>query len=144
MYLVQESDGAVTICVRITGGTLDREVILMLNTSGQTALEGSKTFKSSTTLSKVLLFNDSILLSSAVDYDSVATALVFAAGESEACADIPLTQDQVVESPENFRVILSSSDPDVVFVRDEATVNIIDSTRKLLQYNIIHQLYDAV
>ena len=86
--------------------------------------------------------NDSILLSSAVDYGSVATALVFAAGESVVCADIPLTQDQVVETPETFIVILSSSDPDVVFVRDEATVNIVDSTRKLLQF--IHQLYDAV
>ena len=65
----------------------------------------------------------------------MATALVFAAGESEVCADIPLTIDQVVETPETFMVILSSSDPDVVFVRDEATVNIVDSTRKLLQYN---------
>ena len=44
MYLVQESTNVVTVCVGVTGGTLDREVVLMLNTSELTALAESKAF----------------------------------------------------------------------------------------------------
>lgn len=42
VYPVQESDGAATVCVRLTGGTLEREVVLVLSSADLSALAGSK------------------------------------------------------------------------------------------------------
>ena len=63
------------------------------------------------------------------DYTQTTVDLVFSATTSEVCAEISLEEDLVVEGPENIMVSLTSSDPDVVFVRDETEVVIIDTTR---------------
>ena len=42
VYAVQESDGVATVCVRLTGGTLEREVVLMLSSADLSALAGCK------------------------------------------------------------------------------------------------------
>lgn len=56
-------------------------------------------------------------------------------GEVEACVNITIVDDDILESlePESFNVTLSSSDTSVTFLSPSATVSINDSSGELSQ-----------
>ena len=64
------------------------------------------------------------------DYTSTTVDLAFNMSTTEICTNITLEEDLTVESVEEFRVRLSSSDPAVSFAMDEARVFIGDATSK--------------
>ena len=66
-----------------------------------------------------------------MDYNASPVQLVFNSDTSEVCTDIELVDDLIVEEVENFLATLSSLDLEVVFVRDNITVFIVDATRKI-------------
>ena len=76
---------------------------------------------------------------SADDYIPMSAQLLFNAGVREACTDIPILVDNIVEFSESFNVFLSSTDPNVVLVRSRAQVFAVDATSKLPGYLCIKQ-----
>ena len=135
VYSVQESDGVATVCVELQKGVKDREVVLMLNTSQLTAIADSEPSHTHYFIHQFFIPSSSpspSLSLSVVDYEPVDVDLIFNASRSIVCVDIELVQDFVIENTEEFIVILSTSDPDVVFVNNEASVLINDSTSEPL------------
>ena len=53
--------------------------------------------------------------------------MTFTAGQTVATAPVPITDDSVVEDTEMFTATLSTTDSNVVFGEDSATVTILDN-----------------
>ena len=53
--------------------------------------------------------------------------MTFTAGQTVATAPVPITDDSVVEETEMFTATLSTTDSNVVFGQDTATVTILDN-----------------
>lgn len=56
--------------------------------------------------------------------------IVFNATMSEACVDIVINEDLIVEEPERFRVRLNTTDEDAMFIREDIQHFIVDTTRE--------------
>lgn len=67
-----------------------------------------------------------------MDYEIVnQSLLIFDANSStEMCISIDIFSDNIVETMESFRVLASSVDSSVLFVREEITILIIDNDSK--------------
>ena len=50
--------------------------------------------------------------------------------------DIPITDDDRVEDPENFTVVISGDDPDVNFMPPTSVVTIIDNDRVVIGFEM--------
>ena len=61
------------------------------------------------------------------DFTETQVMLTFSPSISRACADIPIEDDEVSEDPEDFPVVLTSDDPDVISMQPMANVTIIDN-----------------
>lgn len=57
--------------------------------------------------------------------------ITFQSASQEVCTNILITEDGILESQEDFSVILSSSDRAVVTTSSTSTVTIINDDRKL-------------
>ena len=59
---------------------------------------------------------------------------MLARGESKQshCITIEILDDEIIESTETFTVTLSSNDPQVSFIIDEATIKIIDDDGEII------------
>ena len=64
------------------------------------------------------------------DYDAVSVELVFNATVSRSCAEIPITDDPLVEPPETFNVTITG-DPPVIIDPPTSIVTIVDNDSKL-------------
>ncbi len=80
--------------------------------------------------------DDSATSTDPFDFSAVAVELQFNETTSRACADIPITDDNRVELPENFTVDIRSDDPDVDFAPPTATVTIIDNDRVVIGFEM--------
>ena len=71
-----------------------------------------------------------------MDYQSLSSfPVVFASGASEATVQIAIANDDQVENTEQFSVVLSSTNNDVLITpRNTATVNIIDTDGRSISY----------
>ena len=65
------------------------------------------------------------------DYDAVSVELVFNATVSRSCAEIPITDDPLVEPPESFNVTIITDDPPVIIDPPTSIVTIVDNDSKL-------------
>ena len=110
---MNEGDGSIEVCAVLTSGSLERTVTFTLSTS-----------------------DDSATSTDPVDFSAVAVELQFNATTSRACADIPITDDNRVELPENFTVGIGSDDPDVDFAPPTATVTILDNDRVVIGFEM--------
>lgn len=110
-YTVNEGDGSVMVCAAIVSGTLDRTLTFRLTTQDDSA-------------------------TSPADYSSVSVELTFDESTSRACADIPIEDDQIVENPDVFRVVVEGDDPDVVFDPSSSTVTIIDNDMVVIGFEM--------
>ena len=80
--------------------------------------------------------DDSANSTDPVDFSAVAVELQFNEATSRACAVIPITDDNRVEVPENFTVVISGDDPEVEFVPSSSTVTIIDNDRVVIGFEM--------
>ena len=71
-----------------------------------------------------------------VDFSAVTVELQFNETTSRACAGIPITDDNRVELPENFTVVIRSDDPDVDFVPPTSVVTILDNDRVVIGFEM--------
>jgi hypothetical protein len=110
---VNEGDGSIEVCAVLTSGSLERTVTFTLSTG-----------------------DDSATSTDPVDFSAVAVELQFNETTSRACADIPITDDNRVELPENFTVEIRSDDPDVNFIPPTSTVTIIDNDRVVVGFEM--------
>ena len=110
-YTVNEDNGSVMVCAAIVSGTLERTLTFRLTTQDDSA-------------------------TSPADFSSVSAELTFDESTSRACADIPIEDDQIVENPEVFRVVVDGDDPDVVFDPPSSTVTIIDNDNVVIGFEM--------
>ena len=110
-YTVNEGDGSVMVCAAIVSGTLERTLTFRLTTQDDSA-------------------------TSPADYSSTTVGLTFDESTSRACADIPIEDDQIVENPEDFRVVVGGDDPDIVFDPSNSTVTIIDNDNVVIGFEM--------
>ena len=57
-----------------------------------------------------------------IDYTSVMEEVVFEQGLSQQCVEIPILNDDILESIEQFTAILSTNDTNVALQNNSATV----------------------
>ena len=72
-----------------------------------------------------------IYLTDGQDYDGVNVELMFNATVSRSCAEIPITEDPLLEPMEMFNVSITTGDPDVIPDPPTSIVTIIDNDSKL-------------
>jgi len=68
-----------------------------------------------------------------VDYNSGPYPVTFPAGETSVTFDVPITDDSILESNENFMITIDQSSLPTGVIRgdsDEATVTIVDNNGK--------------
>ena len=70
------------------------------------------------------------ILTAGEDYNATVRDIVFRAGVEEELVRVPVRDDSVREEGEMFSALISSSDSDVIFRQDSATVSIIDDDGK--------------
>jgi hypothetical protein len=66
------------------------------------------------------------------DFTPDPIAVTFAPAETEATVEVPITNDVVVEDTESFNALLSTTNPNVQFVEDSASVTILDNDGKII------------
>ena len=110
-YTVDEGNGTVMVCAAIVSGTLERTLTFRLTTQDNSA-------------------------TSPVDFSSISADLTFDESTSRACADIPIVDDQIVEIPEVFRIVIDGDDPDVVFDPPRSTVTVIDNDNVVIGFEM--------
>ena len=108
-----EGDGSIEVCAVLISGSLERTVTFTLSTG-----------------------DDSATSTDPVDFSAVAVELQFNETTSRACADIPITDDNRVELPENFTVEIRSDDSDLDFEPSTSTVTIIDNDRVVIGFEM--------
>ena len=108
-YDVKEGDGVVEICVDLITGTVQEAVSIELSTQDVSATGG-------------------------LDFSSISLSVTFPAGTSpggpgsQQCAEFPITDDNLVERQEDFRVIARSDSSLVTFPRGpSSTITINDN-----------------
>lgn len=70
-----------------------------------------------------------------LDFSATEQTFFFSASTSRACLQIPIIDDSAVENPEDFLVLISSSDPNVnVSLPMAATVIILDNDRTTIGF----------
>ena len=110
---MNEDDGSIEVCAVLTGGSLERTVTFTLSTR-----------------------DDSATSTDSVDFSAVDVELQFNETTSRTCADIPITDDNRVELPENFTVEIHSDDPDVDFAPPTSVVTILDNDRVVIGFEM--------
>ena len=70
-------------------------------------------------------------LSAGSDYSSISSTLNLTSSTTMMVVLIPIIDDSVVEMDEQFTVVLSSSDPNVLTSNNQATVTIVNDNSKL-------------
>ena len=101
--IVSESDGFVEVCARLTNGvTLGRRVTFNLSTEDNDATSESHR-----------------------DFTFISHALQLDMNLSRNCAHVIIDDDSIVENAESFRVVVSSSDPQVD-IRNSTTIVTIE------------------
>jgi hypothetical protein len=105
-YVVDEEDGSVTVVVRVLDGTLSGDVEVEFTTA-----DGSATS------------------SAPVDYTSTSRTLTFGPSTTSQSVNIPINNDDVVETVENFiaSLTLGTEDANVVINPARTTVSINDN-----------------
>ena len=61
------------------------------------------------------------------DYTAITMSVTFEAGSTRATVNVQITDDNVVESEEDFTVVLSSSESNVMIGEYTATVSVLDN-----------------
>ena len=113
IYTVNEGDGTIEVCAILVSGTLERTVTFTLSTQ-----------------------DDSATSTDPVDFTAVLEELTFDQSTARQCVDIPITDDDRVEDPENFTVVISGDDPDVNFMPPTSVVTIIDNDRVVIGFEM--------
>lgn len=108
VYITEEADLSVEVCVSLTGG-LEREAVVSISTEDSTAMAEA-------------------------DYVSLSSIVTFIPGDLSqvGCMAVAVNQDQTLENNETFLVVISSSDPGIDIALQESTVIVIDSDREFI------------
>ena len=112
-YEVDESNGTIEVCAILISGTLERIVTFALSTQ-----DGSATS------------------TDPLDFSAVLKNLTFDQKSSRQCVDIPIKDDDIVEEPERFTVVVTRDDPDVVITSPTSVVTITDNDRVLIGFEM--------
>ena len=72
-----------------------------------------------------------LFLSAGSDYSPISSTLTLTSSTTMVAVLIPIIDDSVVETDEQFTVVLSSSDPNVLTSNNQATVTIVNDDSKL-------------
>ena len=109
MFEETEGDGVrVEICATLFRGLLERDAIVTLQTADDTAVsQGTER-----------------------DYQSLTEQLTFTSSMSEICRNVMINNDGFYEDPENFDVILTTTDGDVMLDQDRGVITILDEDGK--------------
>jgi hypothetical protein len=100
-YTVMEGTPFVEVCAEVMNGVVERETIVSLDTADNTAEEPG-------------------------DYVERMVLLTFVEGTSEACTNIQITNDTVLEDNESFLLSLTTTEPRVSLNPAQGSVLIID------------------
>lgn len=128
LYTVDEPDGAVSVCVEITGGEIARPITAFYSTADGTALGKSK--------AKLLSWLVSLCFSCVGQHDfttasNMVVSFQLSSANERQCVEIQIEDDSILESTETFQVILNTTDRAVEIDFSTATINILDNDRKI-------------
>ena len=113
MYEVDEGNGTVEVCAILISGTLERTVTFTLSTQ-----DGSATS------------------TDPLDFSAVLKNLTFDQMSSRQCLEIPIEDDDIVEEPERFTIVISEDDPDVDITTPTSVVTITDNDRVVIGFEM--------
>ena len=128
---IDEDAGVVNVCVVTSSNiTLDRAVIVTLNTSDGTALGLLLHISLYSSLTTYFLFP----LSAVDDYATINQQdLEFTNQNSRRiCTEIPIKNDSILENNETFTAKISSSDVSVIIEDPSITIVIVDNDSELI------------
>ena len=69
-------------------------------------------------------------IAATLDYEEELVGLLFRVGQEQQCVNITILDDDLLESPENFSIILATESARVVLNPDHAVVDISDNDGK--------------
>ena len=128
MYIVDEG-GQTEVCAILISGTLEKEVLVSVDSSDGTA---NGTQPQPHIQTNYIIDTDALFLFILVgaDYNAVAETLTFDAGTSRACFNTSALQDELLEDDEDYSLTLTSDEPGLTLAPDVATVTIPDDDRE--------------
>lgn len=112
-YTVSEGDGAVNVCIIVDSESLERTVDFFLYAVGDSASSRQHLRDFYIDLDLKRTFNKTIL---------------------RVCVDVSIIDDNRVENSEQFRVTVSSRDPDVIITIPTAIVTIYDNDEPVIGF----------
>lgn len=131
-YLVREEQGVIQVCMFING-LREINVALILSTQPLTAIGK---YHAQNCYLVHNNYNDIITLTTlyiaVADFDPITgTEIIFSPTETEECVDISVTNDNLFEDTETFRIFVNPADSNLLTVSlDQAIVTIISDDRK--------------
>ena len=130
LYEVDEEDGSVTVAVRVLEGTLANDVEVLLTTTDGTATSSGETETHNKT---EFVENAKFLPPDPIDYTSTTTTLTFGPSITRQEVAIPITDDDVVESIEDFfaTISLQTGGANVLIAPSSTQVRIDDDDGEL-------------
>ena len=144
LYTVSENDLEVFLTVRVLQGTLERPAVVNLSTANgfgickycleETVIEGFPCCV--TAIRKTCSFYSHTAAAVATDdyIAIVSLPLMFDGNDTSQTVRIIITNDSIVEFTEHFFASLTTVDPFVELMPDEARVNILDDDRKINEF----------
>ena len=127
-YVTEGQSDAIDACVEITSGTLQRNVTVHINTINKDhgGMMNSRSYSQIDLIAAALLGEDYIYKAMIPEKQ-----LTFGPSISSACVPILVLNDDILESAENFTLVLSRSLEDlaaVSFSVQQATVEILEDS----------------
>ena len=105
---MNEGDGSIEVCA--SSGLLEGTVIFTISSRDNSA-------------------------TSPADFSAVSIELQFNKTTSKACTDIPITDDSIIESQENFTLMMTSNDIGVIINMSEVlTITISDDDKVMIEF----------
>lgn len=127
-YNVAEG-GQTEVCAVLTSGTLEKEVLVSVDSS-----DGTANGTCATTHSYFVIDTDATIFLVGTDYNAVSETLTFDENTSRACFFTSAVDDDLFEDDEDYRLTLTSDEPGLTLNPDEATVTIPNTDR---EYNLL-------
>ena len=81
-------------------------------------------------LHKVVLIYSHLFRIATRDFTGTSIDVTFTPGQIAATVEVPITDDSVSEDTEMFSAVLSTTNPNVMFGEDTASVTILDNDSK--------------
>ena len=121
-YTVTEGENETAVLSLVRSGDLSRATVVTVSPTPGTATGRALSSYVHTLFIYVFPF-----LAASLDYTPTPISVTFTAGQTDTTVEVPIIDNSVVEDTEIFTAQLSTTNPNVMFGEDSASVTILDN-----------------